>query len=100
MAFRHHMVVLEMMGSKTTNTEGRMNMLIRAEMMAPRDSIRQMLLTMSMVEISATPRVEQKKTRALVRMETSDEAAAIWMASLRSLPFCSSSWNRVVIRMA
>ena len=80
-----------MMGSKTTNTEGRMNMLIRAEMMAPRDSIRQMLLTMSMVEISATPRVEQKKTRALVMMEMSEEVAAIWMASFRSLPFCSSS---------
>ena len=50
-----------------------MNMLIRAEMMAPRDSIRQMLLTISMVETAATPRVEQKNTRALVRMEVSAE---------------------------
>ena len=68
-----------------------MKILTSAEMTAPRESIRQMLLTMSIVEISATPRVEQKKTRALVMMEMSEEVAAIWMASFRSLPFCSSS---------
>ena len=77
-----------------------MKMLTKAEMMAPLESIMQMAFTMSMVDTAATPMVAQKNTSAEVRMEVSAEVAARWMASSLSWPFCSSSWNRVVIKMA
>jgi hypothetical protein len=69
-------VVLAIKGSKTASTEGRMKMLTKAEMTAPRESIMQISFTMSMVDTAATPMVAQKKTSAEVRMEISEELAA------------------------
>ena len=54
----------------------------------------------SIEETKDTPKVAQNITNALVIMEVSEVSAAMRAASMRSLPFLSSSWNREVIRIA
>ena len=75
-------------------------MLTRAEMRAPRASMVQMELMISISEMSPTPRVAQNMTRELVMMEPSEAVAAMVMASTRSFPARSSSRKRVASRMA
>ena len=87
-------------GSQTHSTAGMRKMLTRAEMRAPRASMVQMELMISISEMSPTPRVAQNMTRELVMMEPSEAAATAWMASVRSLPERSSSRKRVASRMA
>ena len=75
-------------------------MLTKAEMRAPRASMVQMELMISISEMSPTPRVAQNMTRELVMMEPSEAVAAMVMASTRSCPARSSSRKRVASRMA
>lgn len=99
-ALRQWRLVLLISGSHTHRMEGMRNILITAEISAPRASIMQMELIISISEISPTPSVAQNITRELVMMELSEAEAAISMAVTRSLPFCSSSRNRVASRIA
>lgn len=75
-------------------------MLTNALMIAPRASMEQMLLIISMREIRLTPIFAQKNTNALVTMDLSDALDAILIAVTRSYPLFSSSRNRVVSRIA
>ena len=75
-------------------------MLTKAEIRAPRASMVQMELIISISEINPTPRVAQNMTRELVIIEPSEAVAAIVMASTRSFPLWSSSRKRVASRMA
>ena len=75
-------------------------MLMTAEIRAPRASIMQMELMMSMSEMVPTPRVAQYSTRELVMMEASDEVAAMWMESSRLFPARHSSRKRVALKTA
>ena len=86
--------------SKVQSTEGRMNRLTRALITAPRASIPHRDLMISMREMAATPMLAQKNTNALVMIDPSAALAAAWMACSRGRPPRSSSWKRVVIRMA
>ena len=88
------------MGSQTHSTGGMINMLMTAEIRAPRASIMQMELMISISEIVPTPRVAQNSTRELVMMEASEEVAAMRIESSRLFPARSSSWKRVAIRIA
>ena len=54
-----------------------MKILTSAEISAPRASIMQMLLMISILAISPTPKVAQNSTKELVMMEGSDALAAI-----------------------
>ena len=69
------------MGSQTHSTGGMINMLMTAEIRAPRASIMQMELMISISEIVPTPRVAQNSTRELVMMEASEEVAAMRIES-------------------
>ena len=68
-----------------------MKMLMTDEISAPRASIMQMLLMISILEMAPTPKVAQNSTRELVMMGASEAVAAMWMASFRSFPRRSSS---------
>ena len=73
-------------GSQTHRMEGMRNMLITAEISAPRASMTQIELMISISEIRPTPSVAQNITRELVIMEPSEAVAAISMASAALLP--------------
>ena len=100
MGFRQPMLVRWKTGSQTQSTGGSSRMMTAALMRAPRASMEQMEPMISMSEATLTPSVAAKSTRALVRMEESDDVAAAMAASFRSFPERSSSWKRVVMRMA
>ena len=85
------MLVLWKTGSQTQSTGGSSRMMTAALIKAPRASMEQMEPMISMSEATLTPRVAAKSTRALVRMEESDDVAAAMAASFRSLPARSSS---------
>ena len=90
MSLRQLWEVFAMKPSQASSTDGRMKMLTSALMTAPRASIEQMLLMISIFEMSETPKVAQKKTEALVMIDLSEALEAILIASTRSCPFCSS----------
>jgi len=87
-------------GSHTHSRDGMMTMLMMEEISAPRASMVQMEPMISMVETMLTPMVAQNSTRELVMMEGSEVVAAMLMASSLLFPLRSSSWKRVVIKMA
>ena len=92
--------VLEINRSHTSNTEGRIKMLTTALIIAPRASIEQSTLIRSILEMTLTPDVAQKKTSALLMIDLSAALEAILIASTLSWPLRSSSRKRVVMRIA
>ena len=99
LGFRQPMLVRWKTGSQTQSTGGSSRMMTAALMRAPRASMEQMEPMISMSEATLTPSVAAKSTRALVRMEESEDVAAAMADSFRSFQAPISSWKAVVSRV-
>ena len=93
-------LVLFITGSHTYRIAGSRNSMHSADITEPRASMMHMLLIISILEISPTPRVARNSTIALVIIDESDADAAVRMAAVRFSPLCSSSRKRVVSSIA